>query len=114
MKRYFTFMTPPDPANYHPRSFYHYMSLPAEGYVCVLMEGDAEPHPDWLEIGHLLDSSAANFNGINTTPGAYVTPALTTGATARPAPAPLAGVTHTDTMFQAAKKLATINRHFYP
>ena len=114
MKRYFTFTTPPDPAAYHPRSFYHYMSLPGGGYICVLMEGDAEPSPDWVEIGHLLDPGAANFNGINRTSGAYIAPTLAAGAVAQATLSPLGGVSHADTMFQVAKKLATINRHFHP
>ena len=114
MKRYFTFTTPPDPANYHPRSFYHYTSLPGDGYVCVLMEGDAEPHPDWVEVGHLLDPRTANFNGVNTIAGAYAAPARTAGAAVQATLLPLAGVSDTDTMFQVAMKLATINKHFHP
>jgi hypothetical protein len=114
MKRYFTFATPPDPVAYHPRSFYHWMSLPESGYVCVLQDGDADPHPDWVEIASLLDGSPANFNGINMTPGAYVAPALASGATAQATPASIAGVSPTDTMFQAAKKLGIINPLFRP
>ena len=114
LKRYFTFQTPPDPAKYQPRGMYHYMSLPASGYVCVVEEEGSEVPSDWVELPHLLESTPANFNGINTAAGAYVAPALAVGAIAQPAPASIAGVVHTDTTFQVAKKLAKINRHFHP
>lgn len=115
MKRYFTFQTMRDMVPpYQPRSFYHYMSLPESGYICVLEDGDAEPHTDWTELPHLLEATAANFNGVNATAGAYIAPPLAAGSTAQPAPTAIAGITHTDTTFQVAKKLATINRHFHP
>ena len=88
MKTYHTFTTPPDVTTYHPRGHYHWMSLPSGGYVCVLDSG-AEPHPDWTPLPHLLDH----------TKGAGVTDF---------------GCAATDTMFQAAKKLAAVNRHFHP
>jgi hypothetical protein len=108
MKRYFTFETPP--ANYHPNAMYHYMSLPGSGYICVIFESDADVPADWVELPHLLEARAANFNGINTTPGDYVHP-LTAQT---PAPAARAGILVTDSMFQIAKKLATENKLFRP
>ena len=109
IKRYFTFATPPDPAKYQPPGGYHYMSLPGGGYIAVLLEGGAVP-ADWVELPHLLERTAANFNGINTTAGAYIQPA---GSLA-PTPTPLGAVAPTDTTFQVAKKLASINWHFHP
>jgi hypothetical protein len=76
-----------------------------------MMEESADPHPDWTELPHLLEQTPANFNGITHAPGAYVAPA---GQIAALAPASIGGVTHTDTTFQVAKKLAAINRHFHP
>ena len=80
------------------------MSLPGSGYVCVLEDGDAEPHPDWTELPHLLESVAANFNGVNA-----LGMAISANATA-----PIAGIASTDTTFQVAKKLAAIASHFHP
>ena len=88
MKTYHTFTKPPDLAKYHPRGHYHWMSLPSGGYVCVLDSG-AEPYSDWTPLPHLLDH----------TKGAGLTDF---------------GCASTDTMFQAAKKLAVVNPHFHP
>ncbi len=89
MKRYFTFATPPDPATYHPRSFYHWVALPSGGHICVMMDGEADAHSTWTELPHLLDATS----------GAGLTDF---------------GCVATDTMFQAAKKLAKVNRFFHP
>ena len=88
MKTYHTFTKPPDLAKYHPRGHYHWMSLPSGGYVCVLDSG-AEPHPDWTPLPHLLDHA--------------------TGAGLKDH-----GCAATDTMFQAARKLAALNPCFHP
>ncbi len=88
MKTYYTFTKPPDVTKYHPRGHYHWMSLPSGGYVCVLHSG-AEPHPDWRPLPHLLDSA--------------------TGAGIQDH-----GCATSDTMFQAATKLAIANPHFRP
>jgi len=88
VKSYHTFKTPPDPATYRPRGFYHWMSLTAGGYVCVLDSG-AKPHGTWTPLPHLLDSTAA------------------AGLTDY-------GCLATDTMFQAARKLAQANPFFEP
>lgn len=90
MKRYYTFQTPPDVTTYRPRGSYHWMSLPkAGGYLCVVMDEETDPHPDWAELPHLLDgATAAALKDFGCLP--------------------------TDTMFQAAKKLAAVNRFFRP
>ena len=88
MKTYYTFTTPPDLASYHPRGHYHWMTCPSGGYVCVLDSG-AEPYADWTALPHLLDH--------------------TTGAGLKDH-----GCAPSDTMFQAAKKLAAVNRFFHP
>ncbi len=88
MKTYYTFTTPPDPAQYHPRGGYHWMSLPTGGYVVALDSG-AIPASGWTELPHLLDPT---------------TPA---GLTAY-------GCLATDTMFKAAVKLGAVNSFFKP
>lgn len=110
MKRYFTFEKLPDPTKYNPHGMWHAMSLPGGGYVCVLDEESSQVPSDWVELPHLLDSSPANFNGVNTARGAYVHPAAAT----TPAPLPRAGILVTDSMFQVAKKLTTENPLFRP
>lgn len=141
MKRYFTFETPPDPMQYSPRGMYHYMSLPGSGYICVLEEESAEVPADWIELPHLLEQAPAYFDGIQhvcgtasgssssaasastqtvTTPAvsAQVTAATpqtsATGVTNSSGLTPLAGISVSDTTFQLAKKLASINRNFHP
>ena len=101
MKAYFVLSSPPD-HTYRPKCFYHWMSLPNAGYVLVLYEGVREKPPGATELPHLLEGTAANFNGTD--------PNLGQPATG----APIAGVLLTDTTFQAAMKLATINIHFHP
>ena len=88
LKTYYTFSAPPDLNTYHPRGHYHWMELPSGGYVCVLDSG-AEPAPGWAALPHLLDHIAgAGLKDFGCVP--------------------------TDTMFQAAKKLAVANRFFHP
>lgn len=88
MKTYYTCATTPDVTKYHPRGHYHCMTLPSGGWVCVLDSG-AEPAPEWTPLPHLLDH--------------------TTGAGLKDF-----GCSPNDTMFQAAKKLAAVNRFFHP
>ena len=102
MKAYFVMGSPPDPATYRPKCFYHWMSLPNAGYVLVLYEGVREKPPGATELPHLLAGTVANFNGTDHTLGHA------------PTGPPLAGVLLTDNTFQVAMKLATINRHFHP
>ena len=88
MKSYYTCSALPDVTRYHPRGHYHCMTLPSGGYVCVLDSG-AEPAPEWVPLPHLLD---------------HETPARLTDH----------GCLATDTMFQAARKLAAANPRFAP
>ena len=106
MKRYFTFSTPPDTTTYRPRGLYHYVSLPGQDYICVVEHELVETPNDWTELTHLLGPSAANFNGINGTPGEYSGPS--------PAPPPIGGVLITDSMYKVAKKIGKIHKHFKP
>lgn len=113
MKRYFTFLTLPDAA-YAPRGGYHYMSLPGAGYVGVIMEESVDAPEDWIELPHLLDSSPAQFDGIQHALGmssGVGAPALYVLNSAQ---SPLAGIVATDSTFQIAKKLSAINRVFRP
>lgn len=94
----------------------HWFSLPESGSIMVVYDNaPIAPHVPWppsgaRELPHLLDQTAANFNGINATPGAYVHPsgALT------PAPEAIGGIAVTDTTFQVVRKIAKINSLFDP
>lgn len=110
MKRYFLLSVAPDPQTYRPRGPYHWLELPGGGCVAVIQDEGTEPPPGATELPHLLDSKAANFNGVNTASGAYAAAANATG----PAPTAIGGIAPTDSTFQLAMKLAKINRHFHP
>ena len=101
MKAYFVLSSPPD-HTYRPKCFYHWMSLPNAGYVLVLYEGVREKPPGATELPHLLAGAVANSNGTDHT------------LNEPPTGTPIAGVLQTDTTFQVAMKLATINKHFHP
>jgi hypothetical protein len=88
MKRYFTFANPPDPKTYRAVCFYHYLALPSGGHIGVLLEESAPVPSDWTELPHLLEGKAAGLKDHGCAP--------------------------TDTTYQAAKKLAAINKHFHP
>src|SRR6185437_1736294 len=101
MKGYYLFAEPP--TSFKAQGFYHWMSLPDSGYVAVTQDDATAVPSDWKELPHLMDSSAANFNGVNITPGAY------SGSKV-----PLAGISITDSVFQVAFKLGKLNQHFQP
>lgn len=115
LKRYFVTSTQPgtaantDGSLFHCESPWHYVSLPHAGFLVVMMDGMWDPDPTWTELAHLLETKAANFNGVDHNLGAFAIPA---GMAA--APASIGGVTIADTTFAVAKKLAAINRHFHP
>ena len=113
MKRYFTAAAAPVPydrdkgTGFYVDSEYHYMNLPGGGVVIVMLEEHATPDPSWTEWPHLLEQSAAGFNGVTCTLGAAVPAAMS-------AHQPVGGVLGTDTTYQAAKKLAALHPKFRP
>ena len=104
MKRYFTTEVRPDPQTYRPRGLYHFIDLPAGGHIVVVIEENSEVPAWWTPLPHLLDPSAAGFNGTH----------AKLGEPARPGVAPIAGCSVHHSTFMVARNLGAHVAFFAP